>query len=61
MDRDAVTGQIWGLEPVPGYINPVSKKPAINTDPLHGLQYGLMPWDLLLNGITIGMDTLAGV
>jgi hypothetical protein len=33
MDKDAVTGQIWGLEPVPGYINPTSQKPAMNTDP----------------------------
>lgn len=34
MDKDPVTGEIWGLEPVPGYINPQSTKPAINTDPL---------------------------
>lgn len=33
MDKDLVTGEIWGLEPVPGYINPSSTKPAINTDP----------------------------
>jgi len=33
MDKDPVTGEIWGLEPVPGYINPNSTKPAINTDP----------------------------
>ncbi|MBU2585885.1 MAG: hypothetical protein KKH32_11220, partial [Bacteroidetes bacterium] len=33
MDKDPVTGEIWGLEPVPGYIDPSSKKPAINTDP----------------------------
>jgi len=33
MDRDPVTGAIWGLEPVPGYTNPQSTKPAINTDP----------------------------
>ncbi|MCR4416785.1 MAG: hypothetical protein NUV92_03470 [Ignavibacteria bacterium] len=33
MDKDPVTGEIWGLEPVPGYVNPSSTKPAINTDP----------------------------
>ncbi len=33
MDKDPVTGQIWGLEPVPGYANPNSKSPAINNDP----------------------------
>lgn len=33
MDRDPVTGQIWGLEPIPGYIEPSSKTPAINTNP----------------------------
>ncbi len=33
MDKDPSTGAIWGLEPVPGYINPQSEKPAINTDP----------------------------
>jgi len=32
MDKDPVTGTIWGLEPVPGYSNPKSTKPAINTD-----------------------------
>ena len=33
MDRDPVSGLIWGLEPVPGYSNPGSEKPAFNTDP----------------------------
>lgn len=33
MDKDPSTGLIWGLEPVPGYIDPQSEKPAINTDP----------------------------
>ena len=33
MDRDPVTGLIWGLEPVPGYTNPQATKPLINTDP----------------------------
>lgn len=33
MDKDPVTGEIWGLEPIPGYVNPSSTKPAINTDP----------------------------
>ena len=34
MATDPVTGEIWGLEPVPGYLNPSQKKPAINKDPL---------------------------
>lgn len=33
MDKDPVTGEIWGLEPVPGYLNSSATKPAINTDP----------------------------
>jgi hypothetical protein len=33
MDKDPVTGVIWGLEPVPGYLNTSYEKPAINTDP----------------------------
>ena len=33
MDKDPVTGEIWGLEPVSGYINPQSETPAINTKP----------------------------
>ncbi len=33
MDKDPVTGEIWGLEPIPGYVNPSSTKPAISTDP----------------------------
>lgn len=32
MDKDPITGEIWGLEPVPGYVNPSSENPAINTD-----------------------------
>ncbi len=34
MDRDPVTQKIWGLEPVPGYSNPLSEDPAINNNPL---------------------------
>lgn len=33
MDKDPNTGSIWGLEPVPGYVNASSEKPAMNTDP----------------------------
>lgn len=33
MDRDPVTGTIWGLEPVPGYVNSSSENPAISNDP----------------------------
>ncbi|MGE5437936.1 MAG: hypothetical protein ACM3O3_11955 [Syntrophothermus sp.] len=34
MDPQPPIGLVkWGLEPIPGYINPQSKKPAINTDP----------------------------
>jgi hypothetical protein len=33
MDRDPVTGLIWGLEPLPGYMNHSSGKAAFNTDP----------------------------
>lgn len=33
MDRDPITGTIWGLEPVPGYVNASSEKPAISNDP----------------------------
>ena len=33
MDKDPRTGTIWGLEPVPGYFNPRSEKPAISNDP----------------------------
>lgn len=32
MDVDPVSGDIWGLEPVPGYVNPLSIVPAINVD-----------------------------
>jgi hypothetical protein len=32
MDRDPVTGLIWGMEPVAGYFNPASTSPAISTD-----------------------------
>ncbi len=32
MDRDPVTGLIWGLEPVAGYFNPSATTPAISTD-----------------------------
>jgi len=33
MDKDPVTGQIWGLEPLPGYANLRSTNPAISSDP----------------------------
>ena len=33
MDKDPVTGLIWGLEPLPGYFNEFNDKPAFNTDP----------------------------
>ncbi|MFA6980853.1 MAG: hypothetical protein WC209_16135 [Ignavibacteriaceae bacterium] len=32
MDIDPVTGEIWGLEPLPGYANPSSTKPAMSID-----------------------------
>ena len=32
MDIDPITGDIWGLEPIPGYSNPASTNPAINND-----------------------------
>ncbi|MCW8848440.1 MAG: hypothetical protein OQJ81_00570, partial [Melioribacteraceae bacterium] len=33
MDKDPNTGEIWGLEPVPGYSNLKSTNPAISNDP----------------------------
>ena len=32
MDFDPLTHELWGVEPVPGYVNPLSKGPAINID-----------------------------
>jgi len=32
MDQDPVTGEIWGLEPLPGYANPSSTKSAMSID-----------------------------
>ncbi|MSP64420.1 MAG: hypothetical protein EXR24_04690 [Ignavibacteria bacterium] len=32
MDKDPVTGEVWGLEPVPGYVNPQATRPGINID-----------------------------
>ena len=32
MDINPVTGEIWGLEPIPGYSNPSSTKPAMSID-----------------------------
>jgi len=32
-DYDPVTGEPWGWEPVPGYVNPASEQPAISNDP----------------------------
>lgn len=33
MDRDPVTGKLWGFEPLPGYSNAQSENIAISTDP----------------------------
>lgn len=33
VSTDPVTGKEWVLQPVPGYVNPSSERPAINTDP----------------------------
>ncbi len=33
VDFDPVTRELWTLNPVPGYVNPTSTKPAINKDP----------------------------
>lgn len=33
MDRDPITGTIWGLEPVPGYANASSEEPAFSNNP----------------------------
>lgn len=33
VDIDPVTGQLWVMEPVPGYVNPASEMPAISTNP----------------------------
>jgi len=32
MDKDPVTGELWGLEPIPGYMNPNYTKPAMSID-----------------------------
>ena len=32
-DRDPVTGEPWGWEPVPGYLNPSGDRPAVSNDP----------------------------
>ena len=32
IDIDPVTGKFWVMEPVPGYINPISSKPAMSND-----------------------------
>lgn len=32
MDFDPITGELWGWEPVPGYVNPGSEKPAISNN-----------------------------
>ncbi|MDD8016837.1 MAG: hypothetical protein PHP42_00540, partial [Bacteroidota bacterium] len=32
MDFDPITHDVWGLEPVPGYVNPQGISPAINVD-----------------------------
>jgi len=31
VDVDPVTGQLWDMEPVPGYVNPSSEEPAMST------------------------------
>jgi hypothetical protein len=33
MDKDPLTGEIWGFEPIPGYADSASKSPALATDP----------------------------
>jgi hypothetical protein len=33
MDKSPVNGKIWGFEPVPGYTNLTSSKPAMSNDP----------------------------
>ena len=33
VDRDPVTGEEWVLQPVPGYVEPSSTRPAVNRDP----------------------------
>lgn len=33
VDVDPATGQLWVMEPVPGYMNPGSEEPAISTKP----------------------------
>lgn len=52
MDRDPVTGLIWGLEPVAGYINPSSTTPAINTHP----ESWPTTWPRVLPNITPAWD-----
>jgi hypothetical protein len=32
VDKDPITGELWGLQPVPYYANPSSTNPAINKD-----------------------------
>ena len=32
VDSDPLTGELWALEPVPGYINPSATRPAVNKD-----------------------------
>ena len=38
-DFDPVTGTPWGWEPVPGYVNASSLKPAISNDPTSWPEY----------------------
>ncbi len=33
MDKDPVTGEDWGWEPVPGYLNPSGNSPAVSNNP----------------------------
>lgn len=33
VDVDPATGQLWVMEPIPGYVNPSSEEPAISTKP----------------------------
>ncbi|TFB08261.1 hypothetical protein E3V36_07920, partial [Candidatus Marinimicrobia bacterium MT.SAG.2] len=34
VDRDPVTGKVWGFQPIPGYVNLDQDSPAMSNDPL---------------------------
>ncbi|MEO8398792.1 MAG: hypothetical protein ABI550_03145 [Ignavibacteriaceae bacterium] len=52
VDFDQVTGQLWVNEPVPGYSNPGSEEPAINTKPFTWPER----WSRALSNITPEWD-----